>query len=283
MAKKKNNRYYSILIIFIIIAIVGALLYFSTRQQDSSTTTSTQSNVLSQAMIAEINANTARLYDVRTPEEYTQQHAKGAVNLPLDVIKKGTVPPVLKNKRIYVYCKSGNRSAQAKQLLDEAGYSQVINLGGLTDIQSRLTIINPKAPSSQKEKILAQLIDDEIIFSQSMTLARSLYKNRLFGVAYDGDANIGYTLFLHAEQHNITSGYDTAKSLSPSATKAITSSEASAIKTIETLANKRSQKIDDYVEKHVDEKTKESFASIQKTAALQLKRFNAELQRATGS
>ena len=39
-----------------------------------------------------------------------------------------------KNKEIVVYCRSGNRSAMAKQILQQSGYTQVRNLlGGIMD------------------------------------------------------------------------------------------------------------------------------------------------------
>ena len=37
------------------------------------------------------------------------------------------------NKPIVVYCRSGRRSAAAKEILLQAGHNRVTNLGGLTD------------------------------------------------------------------------------------------------------------------------------------------------------
>ena len=34
---------------------------------------------------------------------------------------------------IYVFCRSGNRSEKAKKILEEAGYKQVYNIGGIVD------------------------------------------------------------------------------------------------------------------------------------------------------
>ncbi|WP_336015588.1 sulfurtransferase [Fusobacterium polymorphum] len=74
------------------------------------------------------------LLDVREEYEYQEGHIKGAVNLPLREIleKKDTLP---KNKDIYVYCRSGHRSADAVNFLKSLGFEKVHNIeGGFIDI-----------------------------------------------------------------------------------------------------------------------------------------------------
>ena len=74
------------------------------------------------------------LLDVREDYEYQDGHIKGAVNLPLREIleKKDTLP---KNKDIYVYCRSGHRSADAVNFLKSLGFEKVHNIeGGFIDI-----------------------------------------------------------------------------------------------------------------------------------------------------
>ncbi len=77
----------------------------------------------------------ALLLDVRTSEEFAAGHFENATNLPLAKIQSGEYPNVDKNTTIYVYCRSGNRSAQAKQLLEKAGFAKVEDLGGLGDVE----------------------------------------------------------------------------------------------------------------------------------------------------
>lgn len=68
--------------------------------------------------------------DVRTQEEYAQGHIPNAELLPLDQIEK--ISEVAeKNETILVYCRSGNRSAQAAQYLVESGYENVYDFGGI--------------------------------------------------------------------------------------------------------------------------------------------------------
>ncbi len=78
----------------------------------------------------------AKLYDVRTPEEFAAGFFAEATNLPLQDIQQGKLPDTSKDQKIYVYCRSGNRSGQAKQILEDEGYTNVIDLGGLTNVQA---------------------------------------------------------------------------------------------------------------------------------------------------
>ncbi len=75
------------------------------------------------------------LVDVRTPEEYAGGHLANAVNIPLDQLgaRLGEVPT---DMPVVLYCRSGNRSAQAAGILNGAGYTQVLDLGGIIDWQA---------------------------------------------------------------------------------------------------------------------------------------------------
>ena len=71
------------------------------------------------------------LVDVRTPAEYESGHIPTAVNVPVDVI--GTRPPTEdKGALIIVYCRSGNRSATARQILIDLGYTNVVDFGAVS-------------------------------------------------------------------------------------------------------------------------------------------------------
>ena len=72
------------------------------------------------------------LLDVRTYEEYQQEHIPGAICIPNETIAK-TQPeelPLL-DQKILVYCRSGNRSKQAAQKLADMGYTNVFEFGGI--------------------------------------------------------------------------------------------------------------------------------------------------------
>lgn len=74
------------------------------------------------------------LVDVRTQAEYDEGHIEGAILLPNDALET-LAPDQLTDKDavILVYCRSGNRSAQASSLLIELGYTNVYDFGGIID------------------------------------------------------------------------------------------------------------------------------------------------------
>jgi rhodanese-related sulfurtransferase len=70
----------------------------------------------------------AFLVDVREPGEFAEGTAKGAVNIPLGSVV--TELTKFKGKEnIIVFCRSGNRSGQAKTILEQNGFKNVINGG----------------------------------------------------------------------------------------------------------------------------------------------------------
>jgi len=74
------------------------------------------------------------ILDVRTYEEYISGHILGSILLPLDEMNE-TVLSVVTNKniKIFVYCRSGNRSKIAAKELIELGYTNVYDLGGIVN------------------------------------------------------------------------------------------------------------------------------------------------------
>lgn len=85
--------------------------------------------------VAEVAEGSARLLDVRTPAEWNEARAEGAVHLDLARIQAGELPPIDREERIYVYCRTGNRAGQAIEILEEAGFTDLVNIGGLGDWQ----------------------------------------------------------------------------------------------------------------------------------------------------
>ena len=75
--------------------------------------------------------------DVRTPAEFDQGSVKGAVNIPLDQIEKQLVKFKGK-KNIVVFCRSGNRSSQAKIILEQNGITNVSNGGSWEDVNAKM-------------------------------------------------------------------------------------------------------------------------------------------------
>ena len=80
--------------------------------------------------------NGSQLLDVRTAEEFDSGHFAGAINLDVEDIIAGKLPDATNDTQLYVYCRSGNRSAQAVSLLKQAGFTNITDLGGLADVES---------------------------------------------------------------------------------------------------------------------------------------------------
>jgi rhodanese-related sulfurtransferase len=81
------------------------------------------------------------LIDVRTPEEFSAGHVQGARNLDLTGGAFEAALPGLDPGASYVlYCRSGNRSAQAAALMASAGFTTVSDLGSLEDAASQLAL-----------------------------------------------------------------------------------------------------------------------------------------------
>ncbi|GAA1208941.1 rhodanese-like domain-containing protein [Rhodoglobus aureus] len=72
------------------------------------------------------------IIDVRTPGEFTAGHLDGANLLDLNSGQFAKTLPSLDPEAEYaVYCKSGNRSGQAVAMMNEAGFTSVIDLGSI--------------------------------------------------------------------------------------------------------------------------------------------------------
>lgn len=74
------------------------------------------------------------ILDVRTAAEYESGHIRDAILIPNETITD-TMPALLPdlNAKILVYCRSGNRSAQAAKKLIAIGYTNVYDFGGIID------------------------------------------------------------------------------------------------------------------------------------------------------
>lgn len=69
------------------------------------------------------------IIDVREPYEYERGHVDGAINIPPAVLMDS--PPQLegipKDIQIILYCHSGSRSQVSKNILEDKGFTNVIN------------------------------------------------------------------------------------------------------------------------------------------------------------
>ncbi|MDX2140203.1 MAG: rhodanese-like domain-containing protein [Chloroflexota bacterium] len=128
----KPNRLMLIAAVAIIAAV--ALVAF-TQMNTSPAANSTAGGLLSPAGYQQQFVSAAAshiLVDVRTPEEYAEGHIAGSVNIPLQGLEN-RLSEFPTDRPIVVYCRSGNRSAQAATILQGAGFTPVYDLGGIID------------------------------------------------------------------------------------------------------------------------------------------------------
>ena len=77
-------------------------------------------------------ASTLIIIDVRTPEEFESGHVESAINIEWQDI--ALVENITnKDNQIFLYCRSGNRSQKATDILIDIGYKDVINLGSVKE------------------------------------------------------------------------------------------------------------------------------------------------------
>lgn len=115
-----------------------------TSSANDASQSSTAHSSTTEASVQKITAQEARdriqsgdplvILDVRTAEEYAEGHIPGAILLPNEEIgsSRPAQLPVL-DTEILIYCRSGNRSAQAASKLQALGYTNLSDFGGIQD------------------------------------------------------------------------------------------------------------------------------------------------------
>ncbi|MDX2375854.1 rhodanese-like domain-containing protein [Microbacterium sp. LRZ72] len=78
----------------------------------------------------------AVIIDVRTPAEYDEGHLEGAVNIDVSASdfdeRMSQLDP---DGEYFVYCRTGNRSAQAAERMEDLGFGDVTDLGSFGEAQ----------------------------------------------------------------------------------------------------------------------------------------------------
>ena len=76
------------------------------------------------------------ILDVRTPGEYSSGHIDKAVNIDYKSDNfKNEVNKLDKNKTYFVYCHSGRRTEASAEIMDQLGFKNVFNIGGVVQWQ----------------------------------------------------------------------------------------------------------------------------------------------------
>jgi rhodanese-related sulfurtransferase len=107
-------------IIALVVLGLGAVWLMS---RNTTAATSLPSEISVADAVAKQKAG-AFILDVREPSEWNDAHIAGATLIPLGELAS-RVNELPRNKEIVVVCRSGNRSAQGRDTLLNAGFSQV--------------------------------------------------------------------------------------------------------------------------------------------------------------
>lgn len=82
-----------------------------------------------------IESGERTIIDVRSPGEFAEAHIVGAINIDVDGADFGDRIAELDPDEPYlVYCRSGNRSAQAAEQMENGGIKDIADGGGLADL-----------------------------------------------------------------------------------------------------------------------------------------------------
>ena len=93
--------------------------------------------VISQAeakAIMDDRKNRAIILDVRRPDEYAEGHIENAINVPNEsIIDREPTELPDKDQLVLVHCRSGKRAKEAAQKLENMGYTNIKEFGGIID------------------------------------------------------------------------------------------------------------------------------------------------------
>ncbi len=138
----KKSLIFALALVLLIVAGCSAAKVMDSEvpQQTVAETAQVQDNALPQRIDvdpaqfeAQMNGNYVIL-DVRSYEEFEEGFIEGAVLIPVDELES-RYSEIEKYDKILVYCRSGNRSVTASQILLDNGFKEVYNLLG--GIQAR--------------------------------------------------------------------------------------------------------------------------------------------------
>jgi len=91
--------------------------------------------------LATTQASNPILIDVRTDAEWNDGYIETAIHIPLDkILQKIEFATDSKEQTIYLYCRSGKRSAKAEKSLQSIGYINAKNIGGIKQVSSTLQL-----------------------------------------------------------------------------------------------------------------------------------------------
>ncbi len=108
------------------------------------------------------------LIDVREPSEFAGEHLAGARRVSLSKFAPDQIPQD-GDRALVLYCRTGNRSAEAAQRLFGAGFDRVAHLAGGIEAWKQAgypTIVNQNAPISIMRQV--QIVAGSLVLSGTL-------------------------------------------------------------------------------------------------------------------
>lgn len=136
----KSNRLYLGLAAAVVVTVLVTAVLIYTRPDPiaPAATFNPESPMIAPGTYVNEFVTSARphlLLDVRTTGEYAEGHLENSVNIALNELPS-QLAAIPTDQPVIIYCRSGNRSAQAAALLRDAGYTQIYDLGGIIQWQA---------------------------------------------------------------------------------------------------------------------------------------------------
>ena len=122
--KKKNNLWIWAVVAFV---VIGSFAVWMTSGRTTETASYPREISVEEA-VAMRNSG-AFILDVRQPEEWNEYHVPGSTLIPLAELAS-RVDELPQDQEIVIVCRSGNRSAQGRDILLGAGFTQVTSMAG---------------------------------------------------------------------------------------------------------------------------------------------------------
>ncbi len=94
-------------------------------------------NLFFLSLFLSVHSTADFIIDVRTLDEYVSGHLEDSINIEWQKISS-IEASIAKDEKIYLYCRSGNRSGKAADILISKGYMDVINLGSVESAAKQL-------------------------------------------------------------------------------------------------------------------------------------------------
>lgn len=123
-AKRQFPNWVWVILIVAAVALAGFIVY-----QQTTPTQAAYPDEVTVAQAAEKRDQGAFILDVRQPEEWQQVHIPGATLIPLGELPN-RLNEVPSDRGVVVVCRSGNRSKQGRDILRNAGFTQVTSMAG---------------------------------------------------------------------------------------------------------------------------------------------------------